>query len=301
MDFAAMEAFVAVARTGSMTAAAAELGISQPGVSRQVRRLEEAVGVPLLHREGRGLRMTSAGERFRAYAETALAQQEAVLRELRGEAERLAGVLRIAASSTPGEFLVPQWVAAFVARHPGVCPEVAIADTGIVEDAVRAHRYDLGFVGACLQGHGLEYAVVAEDEVVLAVPADHPLARRDEVALDALAGLPFLVREGGSGTAASVARLLAEQGLRLPKHRTVMVLGSTQAIVSAVERGLGLGWVSSHALEDRSPTRVRAVRLIDLPLRRPLSLVRDPRRDLPPAATAFLTWVCHQQGGDACV
>ena len=132
------------------------------------------------------------------------------------------------------------------------------------------------------------------------MPADHPLARRGEAALDALAGQPFLAREGGSGTAPRVARLLAERGLRLPEHRTVMVLGSTQAIVSAVERGLGLGWVSSRALEDRSPERVRAVRLLDLPLRRPLSLVRDPQRALPPAAQTFVTWVCHQHGGEAC-
>jgi DNA-binding transcriptional LysR family regulator len=277
-----------------MTAAATALGLSQPGVSRQMQRLEDAVGVPLLHREGRQLRLTPAGERFLAYAESALAQQAMMLRELRGEAALLTGELHIGASSTPGEFLVPQLVAGFVALHPGVRPEVAIADTGIVEVAVRAHRHDLGFVGACLQGRGLEYTMVAEDEIVLAVPADHPLAARREVSLAELAGQPFLVREGGSGTAASVARLLADRGLRLPEHRTVMVLGSTQAIVSGVERGLGLGWVSSRALEDRSPRRVRAVRLRDLSLRRTLSLVRDPRRTLSPVASAFMTWVRQQ-------
>ena len=159
----------------------------------------------------------------------------------------LEGDLRIGASSTPGEFLVPQWVAAFVAHHPGVRPEIAIADTGIVEDAVRAHRYDLGFVGACLQGRGLEYTVVADDEVVLAVPADHPFAARGAVTLDELAGQPFLVREGGSGTAASVVRLLAERGLQLPAHRTVMVLGSTQAIVSGRRTGVRTGLGFRHA------------------------------------------------------
>jgi LysR family transcriptional regulator, transcriptional activator of the cysJI operon len=119
------------------------------------------------------------------------------------------------------------------------------------------------------------------------------------VAREELAGQPFLIREGGSGTAASVERILAERGLRLPEHRTVMVLGSTQAIVSGVERGLELGWVSSRALENRNPRRVVPVRLSGLPLQRTLSLVRDPQRVLPPVANAFMTWVCHQRGGEA--
>ena len=118
------------------------------------------------------------------------------------------------------------------------------------------------------------------------------------VALNELVGQPFLIREGGSGTAASVQRILVERGLQLPEHRTVMVLGSTQAIVSGIERGLGLGWVSSRALAERSPLRVVPVRLRDLPLRRTLSLVRDPQRVLPPVANAFMTWAHGQVTSD---
>jgi DNA-binding transcriptional LysR family regulator len=294
LDFAWMTTFVAVARTGSMTAAAAELGISQPGVSRQIQRLEEEIGIPLVDRGSRMLLLTPAGERFRAYADTALAQHEAALRDVRGEVAVLVGELRIGASSTPGEFLVPGLVAAFVDRHPGVRPEVFIADSAIVQDEVRAHRWDIGFVGARLNGRGLDHHPVAQDEVVLAVPAGHPFAARGAVSLNELAGQPFLVREEGSGTAASVERALVQRGMHLPEHRTVMVLGSTQAIVSAVEQGLGLGWVSSLALIDRSRERVVPVRLAALPLRRFLFLVRDPRRVLPPAASAFVAWVLSQ-------
>jgi DNA-binding transcriptional LysR family regulator len=290
-----MTTLVAVARTGSMSAAAAELGISQPGVSRQIQRLEEEIGVRLLDRGSRMLRLTPAGERFRAYADTALAQHEAVLRDVRGETAVLVGELRIGASSTPGEFLVPGLVAAFADRHPGVRPEIFIADSAIVQDEVRAHRWDIGFVGARLNGRGLDLHPVAQDEVVLAVPAGHPFATRGAVSLNELAGQPFLVREEGSGTAASVERALAQRGMTLPEHRTVMVLGSTQAIVSAVEQGLGLGWVSSLALVDRSRERVVPVRLAALPLRRFLFLVRDPRRVLPPAASAFVAWVLSQR------
>ena len=294
MDFAWMSALVAVARTGNMTAAAAELGISQPGLSRQIQRLEAAVGVSLLDRESRKVRLTPAGDRFRAFAETALEQREAVLRELHGQAAVLAGELRIGASSTPGEFLVPGLVAAFVDWHPAVRPEVFIADSAIVQDEVRAHRWDIGFVGARLNERGLDHNPVAQDEVVLAVPAGHPFAARGAVTLEELAGQPFLVREEGSGTAASVERALAQRGMHLPEHRTVMILGSTQAIVSAVEQGLGLGWVSSLDLVDRSRERVVPVRLAALPLRRFLFLVRDPRRTLPPAASAFVAWVLSQ-------
>lgn len=291
VDSASFRTFLAIARTGSFTAAAAELGLTQPGVSRQLQRLERAVGVPLVDRGGRSIRMTVAGERFRAYAEAAVEREQAILDELRGAGAVLVGALQIAASSTPGEFVVPSLVAAFVERHPRVRPEVLVADSAVVEDEVRAHRWDVGFVGARLNRRGLHYHDVVADEVVLAVPIAHPFAARGEIALAELAGQPFLAREGGSGTGASVERVLTERGLRLPAHRTVMVLGSTQAIVSAVERGLGLGWVSSLALADRRPDRVAAVRLAGMPVRRVLSLVRDPLRALPPTAAAFVAWV----------
>lgn len=291
METSDLEAFLLVAERGSLTAAARELGLTQPCLSRRMQQLERALTVSLFTRGRSGVRLTPAGERFRAYAASAVAEWRAVRRELRDADTALAGDLRIAASSTPGEFLAPELAAAFVARHPGVRPEIFIADSAVVEAEVRARRWDLGFVGARPTGRDLACRPVAEDEIVLATPADHPFAARGEVALEELADQPFLAREGGSGTAASVERALAERGLRLPERRTVMVLGSTQAIVSAVERGLGLGWVSSRALAGRSADRVVPVRLASLPLRRALFLIHDPRRTLPPPAAAFVDWV----------
>ncbi|HEX5498888.1 MAG TPA: LysR family transcriptional regulator, partial [Thermomicrobiales bacterium] len=288
MDTGDLEAFLLVAERGSLTRAAPELGLTQSGLSRRIQRLEQALEAPLLARTRGGVRLTPAGERFRAYAATTVEQSRAVRRELRDADTALTGELRIAASSTPGEFLVPEWAAEFVTRNPGVRPEIFIADSAVVEDEVRARRWDVGFVGACLDGRGLDHLPVADDEVVLATPAGHPFAARGAVALAELAGQPFLMREGGSGTAASVERALAARELRLPPSRTVMVLGSTQAIVSAVERGIGLGWVSSLALAGRSRELVVPVRLADVPVRRPLFLIRDARRALPPAAAAFV-------------
>jgi DNA-binding transcriptional LysR family regulator len=168
---------------------------------------------------------------------------------------------------------------------------VAIVDSAAVENAVRDRSCDLGFAGAQLAGHGLRYRPVIEDEVVLAVPADHPFASLGEIDLADLASESFIEREGGSGTAASVVRAIEARGLVLPQVRTVMSLGSSAAIVSAAERGLGVGWVSSLALACRNRDRVTPVRLRGIPIRRVLSLVDDPERSPSAVAGAFTEWV----------
>jgi DNA-binding transcriptional LysR family regulator len=291
MDFAALRAFAAVAQHGTFSAAAETLHLSQPGVTRQVQRLERELGVALLERGGGANRLTVSGEQVLRWAEETLARQDLLRAQLRGEACALRGDLKIAASTTPGEFLAPELVAGFVQTHPEVRPHVAIADSAAVENAVRERRCDLGFVGAELAGRGLRYRPVLEDEVVLAVGVDHPFARRADIDLAELTDQPFVVREGGSGTAACVDRALAARGLIHPGVHTVMTLGSSTAIVTAAERGLGIGWVSSLALHCRGQDRVVPVRLRGIPIRRVLSLVDDPRRTPSAVAAAFAAWV----------
>lgn len=294
MDIALLETFLAVTRRGSFTRAGQDLHRSQSGATRQVQRLERELGVTLLARRGRTVRVTPDGELLRVYAEEVLERHQRLLRDLQGEGASLSGELRIAASTTPGEFLVPGLVARFAERFPEVRPQVFIADSATVGEEVSEGRWDVGFVGVRLPKRGLRYTAVADDEVVLAVPADHPFAARGEVPLAELAGQPFLEREGGSGTSLSVQRALAARGLSLPAHRTVMVLSTTQAIVSAVQNGYGMGWVSSLALEHRSAGRVALVRLTELAIRRPLYLVQDTRRPLPAVAATFIDWVRGQ-------
>jgi len=291
MEIQRLESFLAVAECGNFTAAALRLGLTQPGLSRQMQRLERALGVTLFVRTHAGVRLTSAGELYRAYAEDLVARHRQLLQELQGGAARLEGTLRIAASSTPGEFLVPGLVAGFTERHPEVRPVVFTSDSEAVVNELLERRWDLGFVGARIERNGLRYAPVAEDEIILAVPAHHALAGRGEIALDALAEQRFVDREGGSGTLLSVRRTLAKRGLSLPLHRVCMTLSTTQAIVSAVRAGYGIGFVSSMALADRPDGRVVGVRLAGLPLRRTLYMVHETRRVLPLVARRFSEFV----------
>ncbi|HZS02054.1 MAG TPA: LysR family transcriptional regulator [Chloroflexota bacterium] len=294
MEVDQLESFVRVAERGSLTLAARELGITQPGLSRQMQKLERLVGVPLFTRTRNGVRLTSAGERYRAYADEVLTRHRQLLAELRASEATLAGELRIAASTTPGEFLVPRLVGDFTAQHPEVRAIVFSADSRGVVDEVLARRWDCGFVGARLDRKGLRYEPLIEDEVVLAVPAFHPFARQASVELADLAGQSFVEREDGSGTILSVRTALAERGLSLPPYRVSMTLSTTQAIVSAVAEGYGIGFVSSLALADRAAGRVAAVRLAELPLRRLLYLVREEQRVLPPVARRFIDFALAQ-------
>lgn len=299
MDLAELETFLALARAHSFTGAARELHLTQPGVSRQVQRLERELDVQLVRRGSRAS-LTPAGERFLSFARRTLSAYQRMREEIGvsgvGEARPLAGSLRIAASTTPGEFVVPALLNEFTALHRDVHPQVFIGDSAAVLDELRELRSDIGFVGTRAPGRRFRYEPVTEDEIVLAVPREHRFAERGSVPLAELAGEPFIEREEGSGTLATVRAVAAAQGLELPPYHIVMVLGTSEAIVTAVERGFGVGWVSEQPLSHRDARRIATVRIDELALSRPLYVVWDERRTLPLTASRFVSWVMSEEG-----
>ncbi len=295
MNLDQLETLVVLARCGSFTRAAGELHLSQPAVSRHIQKLEQELGVTLLTRRRGRVELSEAGERVRSYAEEVVGGHERLMDDLSEEPSRLAGELRIVASTTPGEFLVPGLVNAFTVAHPRVNPRIEIADSTEVAVQLRARRADVGFSGVKVPGRDLLYRHIATDEIVLAVPAGHPFASRGAVELSELAGQPFLTRESGSGTHLSFLALLAEHGLEAPRYRTAMVLSNTAAIVSAVGNGYGIGLVSCLALRSRGPGGPVAVRIAGLALTRSLYLLVEKDRPLPPAAAGFAGWVPAQE------
>lgn len=296
MEIDLLVAFLRVIERGSLTLAARDLGVTQSGLSRQIQKLEQAVGATLLERGHAGVRLTPAGERCRAFAQDVVSLQRQFLDGLRDASAELSGELRIAASTTPSEFLVPRLVADFTGRHPRVRAVAFTTDSEGVIAELLERRWDLGFVGARIDRPGLCFDPVVEDEVILAVPAQHPFAGRNEIPVEALAGESIIEREGGSGTWLSVRRAIAERGLTIPPHRIAMTLSTTQAIVAAVRDGYGIGFVSSLALADRPDGRAVAVRLAGIPIRRSIYLVREDRRHLSPVAVRFAEFCLAQRG-----
>src|SRR5437764_2107277 len=169
MNLDQLETFLVLVRCGSFTEAAAELHLSQPAVSRHVQKLEHELGATLLTRRRGRIELSEAGERVRSYAADVVGGHDRLLADLGGHPSRLAGELRIVASTTPGEFVVPGLVSAFTASHPRVSPRIQIADSTEVVVQIRSRKADVGFSGVRLPGRDLVHRPIATDEIVLAV------------------------------------------------------------------------------------------------------------------------------------
>jgi DNA-binding transcriptional LysR family regulator len=287
MTLRQIEVFLAVAREGSFSLAARRIHLSQPTASEHMQELEEELGTALFARRGRAITLTEAGRVFETYAARIMADI-ANARQAVTELEGLArGSLLIGASTTPGIYLLPGLIGDFRARHPGIELRLDIANSGVIEQRVRAGELDLGIVG----GHELvrgEACLAAGlvDELILVVPPHHPWARRRDVSPALLVEQPLLVREEGSATRRVTERSLANAGI---KYTVRMELGHTEAIKQAVIAGLGVAFVSVYAISGEVATgRLATLRLRGLPIRRHFHVIHKEGRALGASARAFM-------------
>lgn len=278
--------FHAVAESGSVSAGAAQLHVSQPAVSRQLRQLEATLGSTLLDRLPRGVRLTESGSLLHDYAQRIFAlEQEAeiAIRELR---QLNTGELTIGASSTIGNYLLPPLLAEYRRRYPGVDISVEISNTHTIEKNLLNRRLALGLTEGPLTSPELHAEVFLQDQIVPIVSARHPLARQRRTSIQALLQETLLQRETGSGTRDFVDQMLQRRHL---KFAHAIGLGSTEAIKKMVAAGGGVAFISLLAIE--TELRARTLKILAIPelsRARPLHWVRLYRRHLPTAVVAFL-------------
>ena len=249
MNLDYLKTYLEVIKLGSFSEVAKKLSLSQPAVSFQIQKLEHDLGVRLLDRNQKAITVTEAGKRFLRFAEAVEEERDHLrhdLDQLRGE---VAGNLVAAASTIPGEFLLPQLLAEFRLLHPAVSVRLVVSDSIRVITGVRDGTCEVGFCGIAPDGHDLAFFKIARDSIVLIVPPGHPFAERNEVSLADLEGEPFIFREETSGTQRSLQTCLSRAGLDLRKWMPNLVLGTTQAVVSAVETGVGIAFVSNLAIK----------------------------------------------------
>lgn len=284
---------VAIAETGSVTDAARELGMSQPGASRIAARLEDALDTSLFLRGRNGTELSPDGRKLLEFARNTLSEYEmmraSMSRRSAGSSDSSA-TLKVVASTTPGEYLLPALASRFTQKHRDIPIETLITDSTSVAKLLVSGEFEVGFSGQAGDFASLRFIRIATDEIVLAVPVSHPFAADSEVDVSALESETILRRESGSGTYSVVESVLREHGQKLPEGQS-LVLGSTQAIVSGVDSGLGIGFVTLRAIQHHAPSRVSAVRVAGIPINRDLFLVYQPGKDLSASARSFVEFV----------
>jgi molybdate transport repressor ModE-like protein len=272
-DIRSLEMLLAVAEHGSIGAAARVLHVRQPSVTDRLQRLERQLQLTLLERSPRGSRLTADGAVVADWARDILAASDRLESGLAALRREHSSQLRVSASMTIAEHLVPRWLTGLQQSQPDVSVSLRVGNSQQVIDDVLREDADLGFVEGVTIAPGLRQRVFATDELVVVVGPAHPWARRRRpVTVDELALTPLIVREHGSGTRETLAQAFAEAGRdpRLPQ----LELGSTSAIKAAVLAGQGVSVLSRLAAADELASgRLHKVPVTGLGLHRQLRLI----------------------------
>ena len=290
-DLAALEVLLAVARTGSLNSAAREVGVSQQAVSARIRAIEAQTGVALVHRTPRGSRLTAEGAVIAEWAARLLdvaAGLDAGIAALRQDRRSR---LRVSASSTIAEQLLPAWLASFrAAAHPGN-PPLDIVLTAVNTETVTSHvaegTADIGFTEGPRPPAGLRSRVIGHDRLAVVVAPGHRWARRSHVSAAELAATPLVSREGGSGTRDTLSTALAATlGPHAAQARAALSVSTTAAVRAAALAGAAPAVVSELAVAgDLAVGRLIEIQIPELDLRRVLRVIWDGTRN-PPAGAA---------------
>ncbi len=279
-----MKVFESVARNLSYTRAAAELFLSQPAVSMQVRQLERQLGVSLFERLGKRVHLTEAGREVYQYSRSVaqqLDEMETLLADLKG---LNSGRLRISVASTANYF-VPNLLATFHKRFPGVTVSLDVTNRETLIGQLGDNTVDLVIMGQPPASLDVDAQAFMENPLVVVAPPGHSLARGKSVPLRRLQEETFLVREPGSGTRIAMERFFTERGIRL---KTGMEVGSNEAIKQSVQAGLGLGLLSRATIEQElTLQRLIILQVAEFPIMRHWYIVHRHGKRLPAAAEAF--------------
>lgn len=280
-----MRVFQAVATQLSFTRAAAELSISQPGVSFHIKALEREYGTGLFERVGKRLYLTDAGRTLIAYVQR-MSVMEAEARVAMEELKGLqSGLLVVGASATIGIYLLPEVVGEFRKRHPGIKVSLRVSNKRQTIERLLRNELDYGLVASPVANPMLVTEPYLGDELVVIVSPHHRFAREPVIYPGELRRETFLVREEGSGTQELMEERLQQLGI---EPADTMQLGSTEAIKQAVAANLGISTASRYSVEaELASGRICAANVPALKMHRRLLLLHHKDKRLSMTAIAF--------------
>ena len=290
-----LRGLLALEEAGTVTQAAASLGLTPPAVSMQMGQLEEIVGMPVTERTPSGFQLTDAG---RELADTA----RRIEMNLRDCGESLSVLLGteggrvVVGGVSTAKYFLPRAVAAFAEAWQGVSVQLRIGNRDEVVAALRSYEIDLAVTGRPPLDFAIRRSVVGDHPYLVIASPDHPLAAcGDRVALERLTTETLLMREKGSGTRTLAMQLFSDAGLDAPPG---MEMGTNESIKQGVMAGLGIAVISSHTVAaEVMAGRLAVLRVDGLPIIKDWFVARRRERRLLPAAQAFWDFM-STRGGD---
>ncbi|WP_168122038.1 selenium metabolism-associated LysR family transcriptional regulator [Paenibacillus sp. HB172176] len=292
LNFHQLHIFFTVAERGSFSAAAQSLHMTQPAVTMQVQSLEDYFGTKLLQRSTKRIELTEAGRALMPYAKRSIDLIRDTDQAMSSFTKQLKGRLQLGSSLTIGEYVLPRLLGPFGQEYPHISISMKVMNTAQIMEDILNHQLNFGLIEAPVNHPDMHMEAVMSDELKLVVPKEHPLADRDDILLEEALQYPFVLREQGSGTRLVMEEQLKKKSFDLSEMKIVMELGSTGAVKSAVEAGLGISFLSSSSVKHEVALGlIKIVKIRDSKFQRQFYSIYLKSALLPISAVTFLTFL----------
>lgn len=298
MNYHQLHIFYTVSQRGSFSAAASALHMTQPAVTMQIQALEDYFGIKLFNRSTKKIELSDAGAALLPFAVKSMELMRETDLAMSAFTQKLEGRLTLGASLTIGEYVLPRLLGPFGKAYPHISIVLKVMNTSQILEEIMKHQLNFGLIEAQVAHPDMVIEPVMEDELKLIVPGGHALAGRTDVRLAEALEHPFVLREQGSGTRRVMEEQLVRRGLKPRDVNTVMELGSTGAVKSAVEAGLGLTMLSPSSVKHEVALGLLSVvDISDASFKRQFYAVHLKSTLLPISAVTFLAHLREQTAG----
>lgn len=281
-----------IARTRSFSKAARQNYLTQPAVSIQLKRLEEELGVKLIERSSRTVKVTADGERLLPYIEELLARCE-TLKDIAAEKDPTPkGTVRVATIPSVGMYELSHLLSQYIKKYPHIHLHLQYRRSDIIYDLVRKDKADIGIVAYPEPSQGIHITPFGSDHMVVLLPRRHPLAHRKRIRFTQIDGEKFIAFDNNVPTGKAVNQLLKEHGVQV---RVQMVNDNIDMIKKCVELGIGISIVPKKTVVAEVQTgHLHTLALQDVKLERPLGILTRQSLPLAPAPQTFLNFLTSQ-------
>ncbi|MGN6419433.1 MAG: LysR substrate-binding domain-containing protein [Pseudobacter sp.] len=253
-----LKVFHTVATRLSFTKAAEELFITQPAVTKHIHEIEQHFKVKLFERDGRKVKLTAAGQTLLRHTSELFALYRNLEFEMHTQADKKAGRLRVGASTTVAQYVLPPVLASFHQQFPDIRLTLTTDNTEQIGQSLQQHQVDLGIIEGRAKNNAFRYTPFLKDELVLVANANNPLLKRS-IKTEELLKLPLLLREPGSGTLEVIAHALKPLGIKISQLKKEMQLSNTESIKGYLQHSHCMAFLSRHAIQSELEQRTFSI------------------------------------------